>query len=143
MNNNFSSKRNKIIYIFFSNKQLSTCLSYEYNCFSMMDACFRLISNMQILKTLENRIPIQMFQNWHNVSYHYVSCTKSETSDIWRTGAWFPKPFGQTVKENHIYNLAKPNSIVKTRKVYKGVPHTLPSYFGKWKNWLWEQNLKL
>ena len=100
----------------------------------MMDACFRLISNMQILKTLENRIPIQTFQNWHNVSYPYISYIKSETSDIWRTGAWFPKPFGQTVKENHIYDLVKPNSIVKTRKVYKRVPHMLPRYFGKWKN---------
>ena len=89
---------------------------------------------MQILKTLENRIPIQTFQNWHNVSYHYISYIKSETSDIWRTGAWFPKPFGQTVKENHIYDLVKPNSIVKTRKVYKRVPHMLPRYFGKWKN---------
>ena len=43
----------------------------------------------------------------------------SETSDIWRTGAWFLKPFGESVEENHIYHLVKPNYTVKTRAVYR------------------------
>ena len=45
---------------------------------------------------------------------------KSETSDIWTTGAWFLKPFGERVEENHISHLVKPNSTVKTRTVYRG-----------------------
>ena len=49
--------------------------------------CFHLISNVQIVKTFENRIPIQTFEKWHNVSYRYVSYIKSETFDIRRTGA--------------------------------------------------------
>ena len=44
----------------------------------------------------------------------------SQTSNIWRTEAWFLKPFGERVEEHHIYNLVKPNSIVKTRTVYRG-----------------------
>ena len=77
-----------------------------------------LISNVQIVRTFENRIPIQTFENWHNVISRYISCVKSETSDIWRTDPWFLKPFGERVEENRIYNLVKPNSTVKTRTVY-------------------------
>ena len=87
------------------------------------DLCFHLISNVQIanqIKTFEDRIPIQTFEKWHNVSCRYVSYVKSETSDIWRTGAWFLKPFGERVEEKHIYHLAKPNSAVKTGTVYRG-----------------------
>ena len=36
------------------------------------------------------------------VSYRYVSYPKSKTSDIWRTDAWFLKPFGERVDENHM-----------------------------------------
>ena len=61
-----------------------------------------------------------MFEKCHNVSYRYVSYAKSETSDIWRTGTWFLKPFGERVEENHTYDLVKPNSTVKTRTVYRG-----------------------
>ena len=61
-----------------------------------------------------------MFEKKHNVSYRYVSYVKLETSNIWRTGAWFLKPFGERVEENHIYHLAKPNSAVKTRAIYTG-----------------------
>ena len=81
--------------------------------------CFHLISNVQIVRTFKNRIPFQTFDKWHNVSYHYVSYAKSETSDIWRIGSWFLKPFGERVEENHIYDLVKPNSTVKTRTVYR------------------------
>ena len=76
---------------------------------------FYMISNVQIVKTFQNRIPIQKFKKWHNVSYCCVSYIKSETSDIWRTGAWFFKTFGERVEENHIYDLVKLNSTGKTR----------------------------
>ena len=44
----------------------------------------------------------------------------SETSDMRRTGAPLLKPFEERVEENHIYDLVKPNSTVKTRTVYRG-----------------------
>ena len=81
---------------------------------------FHLTSNVQNLRTFENRIPIQTFEKWHNVSYRYVSQVDSETSDIWRTGAWFLKPFGERVEKNHIYDLIKRSYTVKTRTVYRG-----------------------
>ena len=85
--------------------------------------CFNLISNVHIVRTFENRIPLQMFEKWHNVSYRYLSYVKSETYDIWRTGAQFLKPFGERESEraevNHIYHLVKPNSTVKTGTVYR------------------------
>ena len=96
--------------------------------------CFHLISNVHIVRTFVNRIPFQTFEKCHNVSYRYVSYVKSETSYIWRTGAWFLKSFGERVEENHIYDLAKPNSTVRARTVYKGC--NVPSFFGKWKKWL-------
>ena len=62
-----------------------------------------------------------MFEKCYNVSYLYVSYVKSEISDIWRTGAWFLKSFGERVQEHHIYYLVKPNySTLKTRTVYRG-----------------------
>ena len=81
--------------------------------------CFHLISNVHVVRIFENRIPFQMFEKWHNVSYRYVSYIKSETCDIWRAGAWFLKPFGDRVDENHIYHLVIPNSAVKTGTVYR------------------------
>ena len=54
-----------------------------------------------------------MFEELHSGTYCHVSYVKSEKSDIWRTGASFQKPFGETVEEKHIYDLVKPNSIVK------------------------------
>ena len=56
-----------------------------------------------------------MFEELHNGTYCNVSYVKSEKSDIWRTGASFQKPFGETVEEKHIYDLVKPNSIVKNQ----------------------------
>ena len=82
--------------------------------------CFHLISNVHIVRTFKNRIPFQTYKKWHNVSYHHVSYIKSETSFIWRTGAWFLKPFEERVEENHIYHIVKPNSTVKTGTVYRG-----------------------
>ena len=82
--------------------------------------CFHLISHVHIVRTFENRIPFQTFEKWHNVSYCYVSYVKSEISEICRTGAYFLKPSGERVEENHIYHLEKPNSTVKTRAVYRG-----------------------
>ena len=62
----------------------------------------------------------QIIRKRQNVSYSDVSYIKSEASNIWRTAAWFLKPFGEMVEENHIYNLVKPNFIVKTKTVYSG-----------------------
>ena len=62
----------------------------------------------------------QTFEKWYNISYRYVSYIKSETSDIWRTGASFLKPFGERVEENQICHLVKPIATVKTRTVYRG-----------------------
>ena len=56
----------------------------------------------------------------HKVSYRCVSYIKSETSNIWRTGALFLKPFGERVEENHIYHPVKPNYTVTARTVYRG-----------------------
>ena len=81
--------------------------------------CFHLISNVHIVRRFENSIPFQTFEKWHNVSYRYVSYIKSETFDIWRTSAWFLKSFGESVQENHIYHLVKPNSTAKTRTVHR------------------------
>ena len=77
-------------------------------------------SNVHILRKFENRIPFQTFEKWHNVSYRCVSYIKSETSFIWRTSAWFLKPFEERVEENYIYYIVKPNSTVKTGTVYRG-----------------------
>ena len=82
--------------------------------------CFHLISNMHIARTLGNRIPFQTFEKWHNVSYRYVSYVQSETSDIWRTGAWFLKPFRERFQENNIFRIINPKFIIKTRTVYRG-----------------------
>ena len=71
-------------------------------------------------QNIRNDILFQTFEKWHNVSYRYVSYIKSETSDIWRTSAWFLRAFGEGVEENHIYHLVKTNSTVKTRTVYRG-----------------------
>ena len=49
------------------------------------------------------------------MTYRYVSYLKSEIFHIWRTNAWFLKPFVERVEENHIYDLVKPNSTVKAR----------------------------
>ena len=81
-------------------------------------ACFHLISNVHIIRTFENRITFQTLREGHNISYCYISYIKSETSHIWRTGAWLP--FGERVEENHLYHLVKPNSILKLRSVYRG-----------------------
>ena len=90
-------------------------------CFHVcIHVCFHLISNVHIVRTFEKSISFQTFEKWHNVSYRYVRYIKSETSDIWRTGAWFLKSFGESVEENHTYHLVKPNSTVKTRTVYRG-----------------------
>ena len=75
---------------------------------------------MQIIRTFKTRIPIQTIKKWHNVRYCYVSYVRSVTSNIWRAGAWSLKPFGESIVENHIYDLVKPNSIVKARTVYRG-----------------------
>ena len=100
------------------------CLYALFSCMLCFHVCthvlFHLISNAHIVRRFENRIPFQTFKKWHNVRYRYVNYIKSETSDIWRTGAWLLKPFGERVGENIIYHLVKPNSTVKTRTVYRG-----------------------
>ena len=44
--------------------------------------CFHPISNVQIVRTLEKRIPIQTFEKWYNVSCHYISYISSEKYPI-------------------------------------------------------------
>ena len=65
------------------------------------NVCFHLMSNVQIVRTFENWIPTETFEKWHQKSYRCVSYVKSEASHIWRTVAWFLKPFGERVEENH------------------------------------------
>ena len=96
---------------------LFSCMLCFHVC---IHVCFHLISNVHIVRLFENRISFQTFEKWRNVSYHYVSYIRSETSDIWRTGTWILKLFGERVEENHIYHLVKPNYTVKTRTVYRG-----------------------
>ena len=84
------------------------------------NVCFHLMSNVQIVRTFKNWIPTETFEKWHQKSYSCVSYVKSETCQIWRTVAWFLKPFGERVEEKTInYNLAKPSSTVKIRAVYR------------------------
>ena len=111
---------------------LLSCILFFHVC---THACFHLISNVHIARTFENRIPFQTFKKWHNVSYRrYVSYVQSETSDIWRTGTWFLKPFGERVKENHIYHLVNLNSIIRTTTEYRGRNVCYQVFFGKWKS---------
>ena len=100
---------------------MCVCFVFMYALLSCLHTC--MVSpdmKCNIVRTFENRIPFQTFEKWHNVSYRYVSYIKSETSFIWRTGAWFLKPFEERVEENHIYHIVKPNSTVKTGTVYRG-----------------------
>ena len=71
--------------IFVCSYALLSCILCFHAC---THVCFHLISKVKIIKAFENRIPILTFEKWHNVSYCYVSCVKSATSDIWRTSAW-------------------------------------------------------
>ena len=87
------------------------CLFDLPSCMLCFYACTHMISHMHTYKTIEKK---------HNVSYLYASYVKSETFDIWRTAAWFFKPFGERVGENHIYDLVRSNSTVKTRAEYRG-----------------------
>ena len=100
------------------------CLYVLLSCMFWFHVCthvyFHLILNVHIIRTFENRIPFQMFEKWYNVSYRYVICIRSETSDIWRTGVWFLKLFRREGWGNHIYHLVKSNSTVKTTTVCRG-----------------------
>ena len=72
-------------------------------CFHVcVHVCLYLISNVKIVRTFENRILVQTFRKRDNVSYCYISYVKSETSNIWITGARFLKPFQERVEENQI-----------------------------------------
>ena len=64
----------------------------------------------------QNRLPL-----------HYYA--KSETFNLWRTGAWILKTLGERVEENHIYDLVKKNSTVKTRAAYKGVTYVTKTFW--------------
>ena len=63
--------------------------AFMYALFFMFatNVSFHLIPNVQIVRTFENRIPIQTFEKWHNVSYRYVSwfMVKPHMNDIWMT----------------------------------------------------------
>ena len=106
--------------------------------------CFHLISNVQIVRTFKNRILIPTLEKWYNVSYRFVRYIKSDTSDIWRIGAWFLKP-GEKVEENHIYDLVKSNSTVIIRKVYRRC-NACCKFFWKMENLrrskMWNFNIK-
>ena len=43
-----------------------------------------------------------MFKKWYNVSCRYISYIKSEASNIWRTGVWFLKPFGEVMRKSYL-----------------------------------------
>ena len=58
---------------------LYVCMVYFRVC---TQVCFQLISNVHIVRTIENRILFQTFEKWQNVSYGYVSYVTSEISDI-------------------------------------------------------------
>ena len=93
------------------------CFAFMYALLSCLHTC---MLSCDIKRANRQNIPFQTFEKWHNVSYRYVNYIKSETSDIWRTGAWFLKSFGDSVEENHIYHLVKPNATVKIITVYRG-----------------------
>ena len=93
------------------------CFAFMYALLSCLHTC---ILSSDIKRDIENRILFETFEKWHNLSSRYVSYIKSEASFIWRTGAWFLKPFEERVEENHIYHIVKPNSSVKTGTVYSG-----------------------
>ena len=111
---------------------LLSCMPCFYACTRV---CFHQLSNVRIVRTFKNRITIQLFEKWRNISCCYISYIKSETSDIWRTGVWFLKPFKGRNEENHIYDLVKPNSAKKVEQ-YRGCNICYQAFFGKWKNWL-------
>ena len=102
---------------------LYICMLHFHVCFALMFAHMYAFIWYQACKSSEHsKIEFQFkrSKNGTTLSYRYVSYVKSEISDIWRTGAWFLKPFGERVGENHIYDLVKPNSTVKTRTLYRG-----------------------
>ena len=99
---------------------LFICMLCFHLCFAFMFAHMRVFWYQTCTSPEHSKLPFQTFEKWYNVSYRYVSYAKSETSDIWSTGAWFLKPFGERVEENHIYLLVKPISAVKTRAIYRG-----------------------
>ena len=91
------------------------CLYALLSCMLCFHACFAFMC-----AHIYAFIWCQTFEKWHNVSYRYISYRNSETFNIWRTGAWFLKPFGERVNKKHIYHLVIPNSAVKTRTAYRG-----------------------
>ena len=121
---------------------LLSCTGWFHVC---THVCFHLISNVKIVRTFANIIPIQTFEKWHNVSYPYVSYINSETFNIWRKAIWFLKLFGERVEENHIYDLLKQNSTVKTRTVCRGCNVCYPVFLenGKtdFKSQIWNFNI--
>ena len=101
---------------------------FLYACVLSFHACFAFISThmyafiwYETWKSSELLKVEFQFKSLKNgpLSNGYISYVKSETSDIWRTGEWLLKPFGERVEENHTYDLVKPSSTVKTRGVYR------------------------
>ena len=79
-----------------------------YSCFAFMFAhMYAFIWYQTYTSSEQSRLEFHTFEKWCNVSYSYVSYIKSETSAIWRAGAW--------VEENHISHLVKSNSTIVTK----------------------------
>ena len=88
---------------------LYACMLCFYVCFAFMFA-HMLSSNTKLAhcQNIWKQNSISNVWKWHNLSYRYVSYVKLEVFNIWRTGAWFLKPFAERVKKNHIYDPVKP-----------------------------------
>ena len=69
-----------LLEIFLGPAKIFVCLYALFSCLHT----YMLSSEMKREnRTIENRIPFKTFKKWSNISYHYVSYIKSETSDIW------------------------------------------------------------
>ena len=109
-----------------NNAIYTQAVNFQFRIYKVFSYLFSLanFSSTKFIFAFES-FPLKMYivsskTKWHNVSYRYISYVKSETSFIWRIGAWFLKPFEERVEENHIYHIVKPNSTVKTKTVYRG-----------------------
>ena len=85
------------------NHMIFLCLCVLLSCMICFHVCkpvcFHPIWNAQIVRTFKNRIPVQTFKKWHNVSSRYNSYVKSETADIWITSQWFSKNFWRELRK--------------------------------------------
>ena len=77
------------------------------------------MSNLQIVRTCENRIPIQTFQKWHNVSYRYVSYVKVRNNRYLENRCMVFRTFWEEGWRKPYVRPSKTDT-VKARTVYRG-----------------------